>query len=152
LVVTAYSTQWVVQPYDLALLSKPVGDGSYPYHYERQLEQPYVDYSAGAFVPVRFVSDNSTLKGGESTWGWRNALQVFYASPARDTFTTAGEASGLQWVDSKYTGVQQLFWNQTRFEFFKNGPVNGSLSTQLACYSPSATVFTDNLDNQLGGK
>ena len=44
----------------------------------RFLRRPYVDQSEGAFSPVRFIADNSTLNSGESTYGWRQLERVFF--------------------------------------------------------------------------
>jgi hypothetical protein len=88
------------------------------------------------------VADNSTLNGGESTWGWRNEERLFYASPVAATFTQAGASSGLQWVATK--GVRQLYWNQTLYDLVASGKESQLDAAYLACYSTSGS-FSDNL-------
>jgi hypothetical protein len=95
--------------------------------------QPYVDYTPGAFAPVSFVADNSTLKGGNSTWGWRRQSGYLYAAPVESTLTSAGQHSGLQWVTEGK--VSRLYWNQTKWKSGASGSVllSPSADNGLAC-------------------
>jgi hypothetical protein len=118
----------------------------YPYVVNRRLEQPYVDKSPGSFSPVGFVVDNSTLKHGQTTYGWRNAERIFFFSQL-PWGSVNMVATGLQWVPTKYPGVNQLYWNQSAEDSGSTSSSNGI----IACYGLYDVTYSDNLDKLLGG-
>lgn len=99
--------------------------------------------SPGAFAPVRFVADNSTLKGGETTYGWRSIERITYFDVNGNWY-----GSGFQWVPVE--GGRQLYWNQTRYESDIKSDVKAG--EVLVCYSLTSSVVVDKLDETLAAE
>ncbi|KAK2799803.1 hypothetical protein FQN51_006730 [Onygenales sp. PD_10] len=99
----------------------------------------YIDTSPGAFAPLRFTPDNSTLTGGETAWAWTTPAGFpFWTPTGRVADGTAGGdgaiiGQGFQVVDVEgHPGVRQAYWNQTKFEEMYAGREDGGLLT--VCY------------------
>lgn len=96
-----------------------------------------LDASPGAFAPLTFTPDNSTLTGGETTWAWTGAIGFILWTPTGDHGdATPGEAitgQGFAWADVEgYPGLQQAYWNQTLWEEVWAGRAAGTMLTM--CY------------------
>lgn len=108
-------------PFSSVLLVEPAtGPGR---QYLRYNLTPYIDVSPGAFAPLRFTSDNSTLAPGETTWGWMAASGMLLWSPTGDMDDVPQDdnggisfSQGWQIAPTTTEGVFQIYWNQTRFE------------------------------------
>jgi len=94
--------------------------------YTRLPLTPYIDTSPGAFAPIRFTADNSTLKPGETTYGWMSVYGFLMWSPTgylkdvypppQDGAQTVMPEQGWQLVPTSNPDVVQVYWNQTLFE------------------------------------
>jgi hypothetical protein len=89
----------------------------------------FINVTTGAFAPVGFAEgSNTTLGGGETTWGFYEAYGFFmwYNLPAAGSsstvsvsgaMTTPVHIQGFQWVPVEgYTNLTQLYWNQTQYD------------------------------------
>lgn len=87
---------------------------------------PYIDISPGAFAPLRFTSDNSTLTPGETSWGWMSVAGYLMwsptghlkevAPPAKNGGLEVHPEQGWQLVSAGIPELYQIYWNQTKFE------------------------------------
>lgn len=108
-----------------------------PHSYIQYTDRLYLDASPGAFAPLAFTADNSTLAEGETTWAWTGALGMPLWTPTGDP----GDASpgsrvtgqGFEWVGVEgYPGLQRAYWNQTMWEEVLAGRDEGNMLT--ICY------------------
>ncbi|KAB5558433.1 hypothetical protein GE09DRAFT_113521 [Coniochaeta sp. 2T2.1] len=113
---------------------------------------PYINVSPGAFAPLRFTSDNSTLAPGETSWGWMAVAGIISWSPTGHVGDAPGGSpqhppttQGFQLVRATAdSSVYQIYWNQTRYEASEYVP--GSSYALAQCSVPgSAYTFTDSL-------
>lgn len=96
-------------------------EGNTSRHYIQYKDRLYLDASPGAFAPLGFTADNSTLSGGETTWAWTGALGFLLWTPTGDPLDASpGSAvmgQGFEWVDVEgYPGLRRAYWNQTLFD------------------------------------
>lgn len=113
----------------------------------------YLDSSPGAFAPMGFTRDNSTLRGGETTWGffgaqgfliWSSTGRIADAGPpAKGGGTQVVAQQGFDWVESDWPGVYQLYWNQTQWEEAVRGKYNLQAGFFGQCYGDYSPVMTD---------
>lgn len=122
-----------------------------PREYIRYRDELYIDASPGAFAPLRFTPDNSTLGPGETSWAWFSPYGVILWTPTGNPVdgTTDSEGRGrwpgFQWVDvdvAGYPGVKQAYWNQTRFDEMVLGEDFGHelLAMCRGDYGPGFTI------------
>ena len=107
------------------------------HNYIQYKDRLYLDASPGAFAPLAFTADNSTLSEGETTWAWTGALGFILWTPSGDPgdATPGGvvKGQGFEWVDVEgYPGLQRAYWNQTRWEEVQQGKEDGTFLTM--CY------------------
>ena len=91
-----------------------------------------LDASPGAFAPLFFTPDNSTLTGGETTWAWTGAIGIILWTPTGDPAdATPGDGitgQGFAWADVEgYPGLQRAYWNHTLWEEVVAGRADGGL-------------------------
>jgi len=111
-------------PYDPILLAAPDAGSAHSYTiFNRHL---YLDNRPGAFEPVGFVADNSTLAAGQTTWGFFGILGFLVWSPTgriedagpreRNGNTQAVAQQGWVWRNTTTEGVARLHWSQEQFQ------------------------------------
>lgn len=93
-----------------------------------------LDASPGAFAPLTFTPDNSTLTGGETTWAWSGILGFILWTPTGDLRDgkpgSAVTGQGFAWADVEgYPGLQRAYWNHTLWEEMMAGRSDGALLT-----------------------
>lgn len=109
--------------------------------------------SEGAFAPIRFTSDNSTLTGGETSFGFLSAYGFLMWSPTgklADVLPASGNLEvwqGWQLVESDVTDVYQIYWNQTKFENDDRGDLSYQMGQCYGVYNSTVDMinFVDDL-------
>ena len=112
--------------------------------YTRYKDQLYIDASPGAFGPVGFTPDNSTLADGETSWAMMGAGGLILWTPTGNlsdgTQEGSGRLRGQGWdlIDvPEYPGLKQAYWNQTLFEHMYAGGEGKDLTYCYGDYSPT---------------
>jgi hypothetical protein len=113
-------------------LAKVVGHRTYI----RYRDHAYLDKSPGAFAPVRFTPDNSTLAPGETSWSWASPYGIIMFTPtgnlADTTTSSGGVASGIQWVNVPgFPGLKRVYWNQTLWQGMRAGTATGGTAITM---------------------
>lgn len=107
------------------------------HNYIQYKDRLYLDASPGAFAPLSFTADNSTLADGQTSWAWVGALGFPLWTPTGNVAdATPGEevkGQGFEWVDVEdYPGLRRAYWNQTLYEELWAGRHDGHMLTM--CY------------------
>ncbi|KAL1953799.1 hypothetical protein VTO42DRAFT_2260 [Malbranchea cinnamomea] len=116
--------------------------------YIKYTDMLYLDASPGAFAPLRFTPDNSTLAPGETSWAWFSVYGGIMWTPTGDpldgTPNSEGKVrgQGFEFVDVPgYPGLKQAYWNQTLFDLMYEGKASGN---GLAfCHGDYSAVFIE---------
>lgn len=73
------------------------------HNYIQYKDHLYLDASPGAFAPLSFTADNSTLADGETSWAWTGVMGFPLWTPTGDprdaTPGSAVKGQGFDWVE-----------------------------------------------------
>lgn len=114
--------------------------------YTKYKDQTYMDVSPGAFAPLGFTHDNSSLADGETSWAFTGVLGFIMWTPTGDLAdgTPNGDGSivgqGFDLIDvPDYPGLKQAYWNQTLFDYMRDG--NAGKDLTMCNGDPSGTII-----------